>query len=110
MLGLRSQCCLYALVVDQAFVLFVRRRTTYISCPCTSCDGDNASPLKKALLLTSRGDTAPYLTSGGDTAPYFMCRHYSIVIASGPEVAFVTQATPADRSNIELFCLKNIRS
>ncbi|GKC73254.1 hypothetical protein Tco_1119137 [Tanacetum coccineum] len=35
---------------------------------------------------------------------------YSLVIASGPEVAFVTPAIPVDRSNMEWFCLKNIRS
>ncbi|GKF77268.1 hypothetical protein Tco_0229738, partial [Tanacetum coccineum] len=52
-LGLKSQCCLYALVVDQASVLFVRHHTTYIRCQCTRCGGDNASSLEKALLLTS---------------------------------------------------------
>ncbi|GJZ39319.1 hypothetical protein Tco_0585882, partial [Tanacetum coccineum] len=39
-----------------------------------------------------------------------MCRHYSIIIASRPEVAFVTPTTPVDHSNIEWFCLRNIRS
>ncbi|GJT81433.1 hypothetical protein Tco_1055775 [Tanacetum coccineum] len=35
---------------------------------------------------------------------------YSLVISSGPEVAFVTPALPVDHSNIEWFCLRNIRS
>ncbi|GJY07082.1 hypothetical protein Tco_0374136 [Tanacetum coccineum] len=35
---------------------------------------------------------------------------YALVIASGPEVAFVTPAIPVDRSNMEWFCLGNIRS
>ncbi|GKG19936.1 hypothetical protein Tco_0379737, partial [Tanacetum coccineum] len=49
--------------VDQASVLFVRHRTTYIRCQCTRCDGDNASSLKKALLFTSGGDTTPSVTT-----------------------------------------------
>ncbi|GKC48137.1 hypothetical protein Tco_1065859 [Tanacetum coccineum] len=43
-------------------------------------------------------------------APYLLSKHYSLVIASGPEVAFVTLAIPVDRSNMEWFCLRNIRS
>ncbi|GJZ58189.1 hypothetical protein Tco_0613683 [Tanacetum coccineum] len=35
---------------------------------------------------------------------------YSLVIAYGPEVALVTPAIPMDRSNVEWFCLRNIRS
>nr|GEY60613.1 hypothetical protein [Tanacetum cinerariifolium] len=35
---------------------------------------------------------------------------YSLVIASGPEVAFVTPAISVDRSNMEWFCLRNISS
>ncbi|GJT58619.1 hypothetical protein Tco_1002152 [Tanacetum coccineum] len=34
---------------------------------------------------------------------------YSLVIASGTEVAFVTPAISVDRSNMEWFCLRNIR-
>nr|GEY24036.1 hypothetical protein [Tanacetum cinerariifolium] len=41
--------------------------------------------------------------------PYLLRRHYSLVIASGPEVAFVTPTVPADRSNMEWFCLRNFR-
>ncbi|GKE22710.1 hypothetical protein Tco_1434222 [Tanacetum coccineum] len=43
-------------------------------------------------------------------APYLLRRHHFLVIASGPEVAFVTPAIPVDRSNMEWFCLWNIRS
>ncbi|GJZ18476.1 hypothetical protein Tco_0554599, partial [Tanacetum coccineum] len=44
------------------------------------------------------------------TAPYLLRRRYSLVIASRPEVAFVTPSIPVDRSNMEWFCLRNIRS
>ncbi|GJV88209.1 hypothetical protein Tco_1532147 [Tanacetum coccineum] len=40
---------------------------------------------------------------------YLLRRLYSLVISSGPEVAFVTSAIPVDHSNMEWFCL-NIRS
>ncbi|GJW89256.1 hypothetical protein Tco_0164596 [Tanacetum coccineum] len=43
-------------------------------------------------------------------APYLLRRRYSLVIASGPEVAFVTPAIPVDRSNMEWLCLRTIRS
>ncbi|GKA16295.1 hypothetical protein Tco_0696042 [Tanacetum coccineum] len=43
---------------------------------------------------------APYLMRKL-VAPYLLRRHYSLVIASGSEVAFITPAIPADRSNIE---------
>ncbi|GJX79129.1 hypothetical protein Tco_0327278 [Tanacetum coccineum] len=43
-----------------------------------------------------------------ETLLLLLRRHCSIVIASGPEVAFVNPATPADRSNMEWFCLRNV--
>ncbi|GJW58614.1 putative reverse transcriptase domain-containing protein [Tanacetum coccineum] len=43
------------------------------------------------------------------TAPYLLMRHYSLVIISGPEVAFVTPAISVDCSNMEWFYL-NIKS
>ncbi|GKD22110.1 hypothetical protein Tco_1223813, partial [Tanacetum coccineum] len=42
----------------------------------------------------------PYLLRGLAT-PYLLRRHYSLVIAYGPEVALVTPAIPMDRSNVE---------
>ncbi|GJU12334.1 hypothetical protein Tco_1134730, partial [Tanacetum coccineum] len=36
-------------------------------------------------------------------APYLLRRHYSLVIAFGPEVAFVTPAIPVDHSNMEWY-------
>ncbi|GKD87513.1 hypothetical protein Tco_1358667, partial [Tanacetum coccineum] len=106
---------------------------------CTNSDGDNAAPcLLKGLatfyllrrlatpyllkrLATPyllRRLTTPYLLRGlatpcllrGLSTPYLPRRHYSLVIASGPEVAFVTPTIPVDRSNMEWFCLRNIRS
>ncbi|GJR36402.1 proline-rich receptor-like protein kinase PERK9 [Tanacetum coccineum] len=91
----------------------------------TSCI---TSPLDETLLLlmrrhyfTSRGDIAPPLEEAllhllrrhcslppKETLLLLLRRHCSIVIASRPEVAFVTPATLADRSNIEWFCLRNV--
>ncbi|GKE71092.1 hypothetical protein Tco_1529164, partial [Tanacetum coccineum] len=42
----------------------------------------------------------PYLLRGLVT-PYLLRRRYSLVIASGPEVAFATPAIPMDHSNVE---------
>ncbi|GJY45308.1 hypothetical protein Tco_0434371 [Tanacetum coccineum] len=70
---------LQVLVVDQASVLFIRLRTVYVNCQCTSCDGDNALPPEETLLLTLlSGETVLLtlppeetllLTSCADTAP-----------------------------------------
>ncbi|GKD11991.1 hypothetical protein Tco_1196398, partial [Tanacetum coccineum] len=105
---------------------------------CTKSDGDNGAPcLLKGLAtpyllrrLTTpyllRRLATPYLLRGLATpcllrglatlcllrelaTPYLLRRHYSLVIASGPEVAFVALAIPVDRSNMEWFCLRNIR-
>ncbi|GKC48210.1 hypothetical protein Tco_1065932 [Tanacetum coccineum] len=43
---------------------------------------------------------APYLLRRL-AAPYLLRRHYSLVIASGPEVAFVTPPIQVDRFNME---------
>ncbi|GJY73540.1 hypothetical protein Tco_0477971 [Tanacetum coccineum] len=99
-------------------------RTSYVSCQCTSSDGDSALPLacflpleetaapyllRRLLLLTSRGDCFS-LPLEETAAPYLPRRHYSLVIASGPEVAFVTPAILVDRFNMGWFCLRNIMS
>ncbi|GKA49126.1 cytochrome P450 716B1-like protein [Tanacetum coccineum] len=57
-------------------------RTSYVSRQCTGSDGDGAAPCLLRRLAT------------------LDWRYYSLVIASGPEVAFVTLAIPVDRSNI----------
>ncbi|GJV62503.1 carbonic anhydrase 2-like protein [Tanacetum coccineum] len=44
-------------------------------------------------LLTPEG-LLPYLPLEETAAPYLLRRHYSLVIASGPEVAFVTPTIP----------------
>ncbi|GJW26376.1 hypothetical protein Tco_0040187 [Tanacetum coccineum] len=46
--------------------------------------------------------------SHGETLLLLLIRHCSIVISSGPEVSFVNPATPADHSNMEWFCLRNV--
>ncbi|GKE42986.1 hypothetical protein Tco_1470270, partial [Tanacetum coccineum] len=43
-------------------------------------------------------------------APYLLRKCYSLVIASGPEVAVITPAILVDHSNMEWFCLRTIRS
>ncbi|GJU06532.1 hypothetical protein Tco_1122962 [Tanacetum coccineum] len=50
-----------------------------------------------------RGLATPCLL-GGLATPYLLRRHYSLVIASGPEVAFVTPAISVNRSNMK--CLR----
>ncbi|GKD54872.1 hypothetical protein Tco_1288259 [Tanacetum coccineum] len=79
---------------------------------CTSSDGDNAAHcllrrLAAPYLLRGlatpyllRRLAAPYLLRGLATS-YLLRRHYSLVISSGPEVAFVTSAIPVDHSNME---------
>ncbi|GJV59226.1 hypothetical protein Tco_1465326 [Tanacetum coccineum] len=52
---------------------------------------------------------APYLLRGLATS-YLLKRHYSLAIASGPKVVFFTLAIPVNRSNMEWFYLRNIRS
>ncbi|GKA89797.1 hypothetical protein Tco_0811609 [Tanacetum coccineum] len=78
----------------------------------TNSDGDNvalcllrrlAAPYLLRELATPyllRRLVAPYLLRGLAT-PYLLRRLYSLVIASGPEVAFVTPAILVDRSNME---------
>ncbi|GKE71767.1 hypothetical protein Tco_1529839, partial [Tanacetum coccineum] len=79
---------------------------------CTNSDGDNVAPcilkgLATPYLLQRRATS--YLLRGLAT-PYLLRRHYSLVISFGPEVAFVASAIPIERSNMEWFCLRNIRS
>ncbi|GKF84568.1 hypothetical protein Tco_0249466 [Tanacetum coccineum] len=45
-----------------------------------------------------------------NAAPYLLSRHYSLVIASRPEEAFVTPTILVNLSNMEWFCLRNIKS
>nr|GEX23105.1 fatty acid amide hydrolase-like [Tanacetum cinerariifolium] len=87
-LGLHSQGCLHA-PSTSCGPSVCAIRTTYVGCQCTNSDRGNA-PLPMQTLL------------------HLMCRHCSIVIASGPEVAFVTPTT--DRSNVDWFCLRNVRN
>nr|GFB26684.1 hypothetical protein [Tanacetum cinerariifolium] len=76
------------------------------------------APMETMLYLFHRGLAASYLLRRLAApyilrrlaAPYLLRRRYSLVIAYGPEVAFVTPAIPMDRSNMEWFCLRNIRS
>nr|GEX44589.1 hypothetical protein [Tanacetum cinerariifolium] len=88
---------------------------------CTSSDGDNVAPcllrrLAAPYLLRGLVDpyfltrlTAPYLLRGLAapyflrrlSAPYFLGRHYSSIIASEPEVAFVTSTISVDRCKVE---------
>ncbi|GJY91261.1 hypothetical protein Tco_0506457, partial [Tanacetum coccineum] len=46
--------------------------------------------LCRLLLLTSCADYCSSLPLEETAAPYLLSRHYSLVIASGLEVAFVT--------------------
>ncbi|GJV59222.1 hypothetical protein Tco_1465322 [Tanacetum coccineum] len=76
-------------------------------------------PMRKlATPYLLRGLATPYLLRRL-AAPYLMRRlatsnllrrHCSLAIASGPEVTFFTPAIPVNRSNMEWFCLRNIRS
>ncbi|GKC49862.1 hypothetical protein Tco_1072607 [Tanacetum coccineum] len=114
-------------------------RTSYVSRQCTSFDGDNVAPCLLRRLATPyllkrlaapyllrilatpyllrrlaapyllRRLAAPYLLRRLVT-PYLLRRHYSLVITSGPKVAFVTPAIPVDRFDMEWFYLRNIRS
>ncbi|GJQ95141.1 hypothetical protein Tco_0006280, partial [Tanacetum coccineum] len=65
--------------------------------------------LSGLLALTLPSEETP-LPPEETAAPYLLSRHYSLVIVSGPKVAFVTLAIPVDRSNMKWFCLKTIRS
>nr|GEU33636.1 hypothetical protein [Tanacetum cinerariifolium] len=87
---------------------------------CTNSDGNNAAPFllrRLAAPYLLRGLATPYLLRRlaapyflrGLATPYILRRHYSLVITSRPEVAFVTPAIPMDHSNIEWFFLRNIR-
>ncbi|GJW62155.1 hypothetical protein Tco_0111490 [Tanacetum coccineum] len=67
-------------------------------------------PPKETLLHLLRRHCSLPPKETLDNTPYLMCRHNSIVIASGLEVIFVTPATLADCSNMEWFCLKNVKS
>ncbi|GKC56307.1 hypothetical protein Tco_1083905, partial [Tanacetum coccineum] len=106
---------------------------------CTNSDGDNVAPcilkgLATPYLLQRRATSyllrglatpyllrrlaTPYLLRGlatpyllrGLATPYLLRRHYSLVISFGLEVAFIASAIPMERSNMEWFCLRNIRS
>ncbi|GKD89220.1 hypothetical protein Tco_1364727, partial [Tanacetum coccineum] len=99
-LGLRGQSCLHA--------------------PSTGCGPDVCIALcllrRLAVPYLFRRLVGPYLLRRLAApyllrrlaAPYLLRRHYSLVISSGPKVAFVTPAIIVDCSNIEWFCL-NIR-
>ncbi|GJZ98453.1 hypothetical protein Tco_0670906 [Tanacetum coccineum] len=70
---------------------------------CTNFDGDNAAHCLMKGLTTPcllRGLATPCLLRGLPT-PCLLRRRYSLVIASGPEVAFVAPAISVDRSNME---------
>ncbi|GJZ58419.1 hypothetical protein Tco_0613913 [Tanacetum coccineum] len=105
-------------------------RISYVSRQCTSFDGDNVAPYllrRLAAPFLLRGLATPYLLKRLAApyllrilatpyllrrlaapyllrrlvTPYLLRRHYSLVITSGPKVAFVTPAIPVDRSDME---------
>ncbi|GKA23126.1 hypothetical protein Tco_0709088, partial [Tanacetum coccineum] len=105
--------CCFLLPEETAAPYLLRRLlllTFWVDC-CFLPPEETAAPylLRRLLLLTSRGDCCS-LPPEETAAPYLLRRYYSLVIASKPEVAFVTPAIPVDRSNMEWFWLRNIRS
>ncbi|GJY36869.1 hypothetical protein Tco_0422247 [Tanacetum coccineum] len=110
-------------MLEKGLIEFVQRERRFLpgesswgsARQCTNSDEENvASYLLNGLatLYLLRRLATPYLLRGLAT-PYLLRRprrHYYLVIAFGPEVAFVTPTIPVDRSNMEWFCLRNIRS
>ncbi|GKA03581.1 hypothetical protein Tco_0676362 [Tanacetum coccineum] len=72
--------------------------------------GEPAARLGGATRQRSRAARLRGLATLDWLLTYLLRRHYSLVIASGPEVAFVTPTIPVNRSDVEWFCLRNIRS
>ncbi|GJU86576.1 hypothetical protein Tco_1294122 [Tanacetum coccineum] len=103
----KLSCLLKAAPQSLACIRLGLQGQSFLHAPSTGCGPDVCIALcllSGLLALTlppeETRDCWP-LPPEETAASYLLSRHYSLVIASGPEVTFVTPATPVNRSNME---------